>query len=105
MSSRTKDEEVRIPEVIYDNKTHKKYQRGSFLGKVIATWGRPQGNVNNYIIYWLAVGKYSDRLCDINARDEILYHLSIRRVTMQISFSQMLIPNWFLNQLQLVFKL
>lgn len=35
MSSRPKEEEVRIPEVIFDNKTNKKYQRGSFLGKVM----------------------------------------------------------------------
>lgn len=35
MSSRGKEDEVRIPEVIVDNKTNKKYQRGSFLGKVI----------------------------------------------------------------------
>ncbi|XP_050528364.1 serine/threonine-protein kinase polo-like [Daktulosphaira vitifoliae] len=33
MSSRSKDEEIRIPEIIVDNKTNKKYQRGSFLGK------------------------------------------------------------------------
>lgn len=36
MSSRSKDEEVRIPEVIVDNKANKKYQRGSFLGKVMS---------------------------------------------------------------------
>jgi len=36
MSSRPKEEEVRIPDVIFDNKTNKKYQKGSFLGKV--TW-------------------------------------------------------------------
>ncbi|XP_050442073.1 serine/threonine-protein kinase PLK1-like [Adelges cooleyi] len=33
MSSRAREDEVRIPEVIVDNKTNKKYQRGSFLGK------------------------------------------------------------------------
>lgn len=33
MSSRPKEEEVRIPDVIFDNKTNKKYQKGSFLGK------------------------------------------------------------------------
>ncbi|VVC32226.1 Protein kinase, ATP binding site,Protein kinase domain,Serine/threonine-protein kinase, active site,POLO [Cinara cedri] len=33
MSSRPKEEEVKIPELIFDNKTNKKYQRGNFLGK------------------------------------------------------------------------
>lgn len=35
MSSRSKEDEVRIPDMIFDNKTNKKYQRGNFLGKVM----------------------------------------------------------------------
>jgi hypothetical protein len=35
MSSRSKEDEVRIPEMIFDNKTNRKYQRGNFLGKVM----------------------------------------------------------------------
>lgn len=40
MSSRPKEEEVKIPEFIFDNKTNKKYQRGSFLGKVMLLFSR-----------------------------------------------------------------